>query len=347
MVGSQAIPTGQAGYPAIPPSKGMVSRNATLNPYAGMIPGTGVERDERCGQVSAVAVCSADPSHSKRHIRHSCNRLECPTCFPRVLQRNAEAVASRVTGYRNAHAPGQTTLEGRHKATPRAPRHGVLSPPMSIINAVYDRSRKALNKTGEDYTSQELQAVYLEKFRYEFYKALEHLDIDGASVIIHFYRITDQGMRRYRESGTTDARWKWLQQQDDWRSMVYFSPHGHLMFYGTSKDTKEFYESSGGWVFKNKGDIPTPEGMAYYLLSHTPVIRDRLSVTYWGCLSPRKLKAVETYIQKEEVLCEKCGAVLVYASIDDDGTILDVTDRPLYHKKKIKIYSIVPDRPPT
>jgi hypothetical protein len=339
MTGSQGIPAGQAGYPAIPPSKGMASR-ATIHPRDGIIPGTGQVKDEMCGQVRSIAVCSADPSHDRRKIKHSCNRLECPECFPRVLHRNSEALASRVQGYRLALAQGQTTLEGQYRAKPRAPRQGVLSPPQKVINAVYDRSRKALDKLGEPYTSQDLQAVYLEKFRYETYKALDTLGVDGAGVVIHFYRVTDEGKALHKISGTELPRWAWLQKQDDWQSLVYFSPHVHLMFYGMAIDTDKFYDESDGWTFKNKGDIYDAEGFAYYILSHAPVIKDRLSVTYWGCLSPRKLKAVDTFIQKDEVLCEKCGAVLVFASLDENGEIQNITDRPLYHKKRIRIYAL-------
>ena len=331
-------------YPAIRQVKAWdtLAPLAPVHPRNRILPGTGAVKDEECGEWTALAVCSADVNHERRPIMKSCNRLECPVCHTRVLQRNSAAVASRVDGYRKA-LTGQVTLYGGIAKKPRPPRHGILSPPASVVNAVYDRTMKSLAKKypGGEYTAEDIQATYMEKFRYEAYKALELLGIDGAACIIHYDRVTEEGKEKHQAEAPGMARWEWLRcQVENWHDLVYFSPHMHVAYYGWTMDTDEFYEKSGGWVFKMRRVVEEVAPLAYYLLSHAPVIHGRLSVTYTGCLSPRKLKAVDDHIEKEEVLCEKCGAVMVFAAIDMDGNITHITDRPLYHKRRVRTYRI-------
>lgn len=346
MTGTGILEGGLSGrYPAIRQVKAWdytpPSEEATMRSPGRTVPGTGKTKDEECGMFTAIAVCSSNPEHEKRPIQKSCNRLECPVCYTRTLTRNAEAVAGRVNGYREALA-GQQTLEGKVAKMARPPRSGTLSSPQSVVNAVYDRTMKALRKKHpEGFTSQDVQLVFMEKFRYEVYKAMELLGIDGAAVIIHFDRITDQGKELFHEEAPDKPIWQWLITKPNWRDLIYFSPHVHLLYYGTSMPTKDFYEASGGWVFKMIREADQVEKAAYYYLSHAPVIHGRLSVTYWGCLSPRKLKAIDEHVVKEEVLCETCGAVLVYASIDARGEIQHITDRPMYRKKRVRVYQIV------
>lgn len=331
-------------YPAIRQVKAWQypapSEEATIKSQVRLMPGTGKIKDEECGMFTAIAVCSSNPDHDKKPIQKSCNRLECPICHTRTLTRNAEAVASRVNGYREALV-GQRTLGGDHAKMARPPRGGTLSPPQSIINAVYDRTIKSLKKKHpEGFTGEDVQLVFMEKFRYEAYKAMEILGIDGAAVIIHFDRVNDLGKALHEEAAPNKPRWEWVRDQPDFRDLIYFSPHVHLMYYGTSMPTKDFYEASGCWVFKMVREVEDVPRLAYYLLSHAPIIHGRLSVTYWGCLSPRKLQAIDEHIVKEEVLCEKCGAVMVYASIDGQGEIQHITDRPLYRKHRVRTYAI-------
>lgn len=329
---------GQQGITAIRQVKAWA-----ISPRSRTLPRTGSIKDDLCGEIRKVAVCSQDPKHDRRVVRHSCNRLECPICYKRTLQRNAEAVALRVEGYKQA-VLGQRTLDGKKAKKPRPPRHGILSPPSSVINAVYDRTVKAMVKAGTQ-DSQEAQYIFLEKFRYEIYKTLDILGIDGAAVIIHLDRITKTGKEIYHEDQPGRSAWDWILDRPDWRDLVAFSPHVHIIFYGRAIETGDFYDKSGGWVFKNRGDALTPQGLAYYELSHAPVIHGRLSVTYWGCLSPRRLQAVEERTETEPVICRECGAPMVFADVDLDGQVLDLTDRPLLGRHRVKIYKVV-DPPP-
>lgn len=311
------------------------------------VPGTGQVKDDQCGMFTAVAVCSSNPDHEKRPIQKSCNRLECPVCYTRVLRRNAEAVALRVNGYREA-LEGQRTLDGKITNRPYPPRSGTMSSPQSVINTVYDRTIRSLEKKKPGgYNSMDVQAVFLEKYRYEVYKALDILFKEedpgngGAAVIIHFDRVNDQGKELFDEAHPDMPIWSWIITNPNWRDLIYFSPHVHLLYYGTTMNTREFYDKSDGWTFKMIREADQVEPASYYYLSHAPVIHGRLSVTYWGCLSPRKLKAVDEHIVKEEVLCETCGAVMVYASIDGSGNILNLTDHHMYRKRRVRTYQIV------
>lgn len=341
---------GSGRYPAIRQVKAWEyfapSEEPTLKAGGRAVPGTGQVKDDQCGMFTAVAVCSSNPDHEKRPIQKSCNRLECPVCYTRVLRRNAEAVALRVNGYREALA-GQRTLDGKITNRPYPPRSGTMSAPQSITNMVYDRTIKTLDKKKPGgYNSMDVQATFLEKYRYEAYKALELLGIDGAAVIIHFDRINDHGKELFDEEQPDMPIWAWIITKPNWRDLIYFSPHVHLLYYGTTMNTREFYEKSDGWTFKMIREADQVEPAAYYYLSHAPVIHGRLSVTYWGCLSPRKLKAIDEHVVKEEVLCETCGAVLVYASIDEEGHILQLTDHHMYRKRRVRTYQIVAPGPP-
>jgi predicted RNA-binding Zn-ribbon protein involved in translation (DUF1610 family) len=224
------------------------------------------------------------------------------------------------------------------------PRHFMLSPPALVVNKAIERTQNTLQ--AKNLHPDNWGRVFIEKFRYEAYKAARIADLDGGAVITHLYRIKKEEHRFIQDEcqrlGFKD-RWEFVINQSDWRNYVYWSPHIHFPAYGTAVPTKQFYEQTEGWTIRMIREASTVQGLMYYLLSHAPVINGRLSVTYLGCLSPQRLRCIQVKTEKAEVLCPECGNPLVYASLDDEGVICEIhLERPLMRRTKIRYYMICP-----
>ena len=330
------------GYPAICQLKGF--RRAG-------IPGTGPEGSDRCGEWEGHAgICSGSGTdHPIIRFQYSCHNLTCPVCFTGTLVRNAKAAAQRVNGYREAMAAVQGTLAGCTGAgIPLPPRHVMLSPPASVVNHYIEKIIRWL----PDHPGEAFDSEFTRRFRESAYRELQALGLDGAGVVIHLWRTTARAKALHNESGSTDRIWDWLRPREDREDLVYFSPHAHLVAYGAMLPAGEFYNISGGWVYRNLGEAYNLEGLLFYLLGHTQVINGRVSITYAGCLSPRRLKTTKTEVLREEVLCETCGAVMMHGRLDtlDETTVQELTDRPVIRKVIRRFYEIrttPPRQPPT
>lgn len=336
----QSQPTPHIGYPDIRQVRASPVHDGKI-----LLPGTGQKKDDDCGKWLSVAVCSFDPiNHPKTPIVHSCNRLECPICYRAPLIRAAEASGQRTEGYQSAQRGQAQLLDPVMGKAILPPRHFMISPPALVVNKAVERTWRAID---EKYLHEDdWGRIFIEKFRYEAYKAARIADLDGGAVITHLYRIRKEEHRYIMDEcekrGFKD-RWEFVINQSDWRDYIYWSPHVHLVAYGTAIPTGAFYDQSGEWAIRMIREASTVQGLMYYLLSHAPVINGRLSVTYLGCLSPQRLRCTKIESAREEVLCPQCGNPLVYASVDDDGVICEIhLERPLMRKKKIRYYSICP-----
>ncbi len=246
-------------------------------------------------------------------------------------------------------------ITGWVSVTVRSPRHWILSPPRSVVEACLERTALKLEKTGG--TDEDWGRIFIEKFRYEVYKAIELSDIDGAAVVIHLYRIKKDKQREIRKAmnrlNLQGGSWDYVRAQPDWQKYLYFYPHVHLVGYGTN--IPGFYKKSKGWLLKLRPEIePGPDGkfntagLFYYLLGHAPVVAGKVSVTYVGCMSSRRLACIKKVTERLEVLCPECGANMCYCSVDENMEITAVhADRPLYRKVEHYTYEIRdPDAPP-
>lgn len=328
------------GYPAICQLKGF---------RRGNIPGTGPEGSERCGDWQGHAgICSGSGTkHKIIKFQYSCHHLTCPTCYTGTLVRNAKAASQRIAGYREALAEAQSTLGGGSWARPLPPRHVVLSPPASVVNHLIER----INRWLPDHPGEAFDSEFTRRFREVVYREIEGLGLGGAGVVIHLWRTTSRAKRLHNESGSDLRIWDWLRPREDLEDLVVFSPHAHLVAYGSMIPAGEFYNISCGWVYRNLDEVYNLEGLLFYLLGHVQVINGRVSITYAGCLSPRKLKTTKTEVVREDLLCEECGSVMVHGRVDtlDDTRVEELTDRPVVRRVIKRYYEIVvyPHAPPS
>jgi hypothetical protein len=214
----------------------------------------------------------------------------------------------------------------------------VLSPPASVVNGITEK----INRWLPAHPGEAFDSEFIRRFREKVYHQLVVLGLDGAAVDIHLWRTTARAKALHNESGSELRIWDWLRVREDLQDLVRFSPHAHLPAYGPMLEAGEYYDTSGGWVYRNLGDIYNLEGLLVYLLGHTQVIRDRVSITYTGCLSPRKLKTTVAVPMREEVLCDECGSVMVHGTVDtiDEKRVIDLSDRPIIHKWIQRTYQI-------
>lgn len=337
------------GYPAIE-QDGLFSPSRTH----AKLPGTGATKDENCGVWTSLAVCSGDPQHFRKPVTKNCGRLECPECHTRPLRRSANAAALRIDGYRHAMV-GQRTLSGEHTdVVSLAPRHFLISFTRSDVETTVARAEKALTrKWGRSWTQDDWDRAVITKLRDRAYDLIDLAFEDpdrpgqwGAAPIIHPYRIRKSKrakiQREINKLPNPIKYWQWIRMQPDWRDYVKFSPHVHLVAYGSAIPTNEFYERTGGAVIKMIRDVDNTPALVYYLLSHAPVINGKLQITYLGCLSRERLKVEKEWIDREDVLCPKCSAVMCWTRTDDQLNVLEVLyDRPMQHKHLHRVFRVV------
>jgi len=131
--------------------------------------------------------------------------------------------------------------------------------------------------------------------------------VRGGVTIVHPYRPTENTKKRFRESDYSKV-WRFIREnQHHWYGQVYWSPHYHIL--GLCRDFEAAESREDGWIIQNlstgKGVKPNvrkdrrfspfrslTEEQPYkemisavrYLLSHTGIVGDRQSVTWFGDL---------------------------------------------------------------
>ena len=354
------------GYHALPPT------HAFFDPLnCRVLPGTG-EAYDTCGAAikvnregknigHLVEMCSNEPGHYKREIPKTCHRLECPICQSGTLQRAAEAMANRVNGYRRAVQHRNMTLDGvMIRSGGRPPRHATMDLSRRETNAVCDRTVRALNKRSPgEWKLEDAEALFVEKFRAAVRRHLKKLDVEAGAIVVHLDRVTDRGKQLFRKAhpgvilASEDdpvsgiALWRWIRDQDNWRELIYFAPHAHILVYGSHVvDTQDYYEETGTFYkiirditpkvnkdheyLDNRNKVVSYEeavlsaitGVCYYLLSHTPVSKGRVSWSPFGGLHSSKLSGAYT-IKKDVKTCPKCDSDIIKAVEDDSGEIVE------------------------
>lgn len=174
----------------------------------------------------------------------------------------------------------------------------------------------------------------------------------GAAPIIHLLRIKKSKKAKIQRAidklPNPIKYWQWVRMQPDWRDYVNFSPHAHVIAYGSAMPTNEFYELTGGTVIKMIREVDNTPALVYYLLSHAPVIQGRLQIGYLGCLSREKLKVEKEWVDREDVLCVTCGANMCWTRVDEHLNVLEVLlDKPLYRKELHRKFKIVDKKCPS
>lgn len=262
----------------------------------------------------------------------------CPICWPTWAKREAHRQTAFILAYQNRNE-GQKTLYDGFAKSGKKPRHMTLSPPMSVVTYIIHKTWRTIERKNEPDNM--FDFYFWPLFKREIDKMIELSGIDGCTVVMHPYRIRPEYkdiISKQVRAGIASDRYDWIRKHPEWRKYVYFSPHAHLIAFGSNIDN--FYEESGGWVLRVIREVYDPAGLMYYLLSHTFVTAGRNSVTRRGCLSKHHMRKEKEWSEKEEVYCEHCGANLVYANCEDDGTIISMTDRGVYRRTRCYLFHV-------
>jgi hypothetical protein len=171
----------------------------------------------------------------------------------------------------------------------RSWKHIILSPPQEWA--------KELIQTPEGY----------DKLFHEAIKLLKKYGITAGLIIIHPKRKTGD------------------KASIEWRDGIHF----HIYGYGFLLKSDEFYEKSGGWVYKNKGRARRLKGLIFYLLTHRGLMVDRdrnvikKSVRWFGDLALNRMKGYKE-CEVRTVKCKECGEWYHEYELNDDGKWNDV-----------------------
>jgi len=306
-----------------------------------LLPGTGkVTRPGECGKPrpGKWEVCSHDHNHQKSYNPTTCGKPECPICWTTWAKREAHRQSAGLIAYQNRNG-GQRTLFDGFSEKGKAPRHDIISPPLSAVRHMVAKTHRQLDKNGEPI--ERFGYYFLPIFNREINKMLELSGIDGAKVVSHMFRIRPEYKDRINKevsAGLAADRYDWVKKHSNWYDYLYFSPHVHLVTFGWNIDN--FYELSGGWTYKAIREVYDAPGLMYYLLSHTSIIEGRNAVRSWGCLSKHNMKKLDEWQESEPAYCGKCGSYLEYADCDDDGNLNTLMGREVQRRVKCYLYEI-------
>jgi hypothetical protein len=206
---------------------------------------------------------------------HRCHKRTCPDCWKAWTGRRTEAIVRRLQAARWNEPDGVR----------RRVVHAVASPPPGEVRTLSDVAR----------------------FRRKAHEKMREAGLRGGACVFHGFRVKEETNRRFREAtgkDSTDGVWKWVRENDrDWRSQVYWSPHFHYI--GLCVDFES--EESDGWVvrrlssgkaFTAVSQVPAYESVASmvsYILSHATFETDESvkCVTWFGEVHPSQFQAEE------------------------------------------------------
>jgi hypothetical protein len=327
-------------------------------------PGTGEKKDEYCGEIKGWKVCSNNPIHFKRPRVHSCNRRECPICYSYwINQAVRDRILPRMEGFEDALRGEHLKRWGRPgKVWPA--RHFSISPPDHAVSRMVENSIEFVVKSGnEDYMRENLPGVFLDELMQQSYVALEKTGLQGAVVIPHFYRIKDeyQDFAKNLSDELNQSRESWkpkynrytaLGTLENYHKYLDFSPHVHVLAYGRAADADLYSKDlMPGWIYRNHGKGDREYGQVlYYILTHSPVIKKKQIIRYWGCLAPKRLKCLKSENYLETEICPDCGSPIcpaVFSEPDGSGELLQIDlENPILLRIIVKSYLIIGEIPP-
>lgn len=330
-----------------------------------MIPGLG-EPTERCGEVSYVYKCvSCGDIHP---LPYQCSRISCSICYTYWASRAAARVSDMFHGVASAVFDAldlaKSTLStdfGKMQYRLKNPRHIVVSPPAET----YDLFRNY------DTAKKQFRAL----LKSQLYRLL------GGAFVFHPYRVRADLKRQIAsllDTGEYNGKWDIIHKDalnlGSWKDYVTFSPHFHVMAYGSVPRSDVFHRVTGGWVYYNVGSRPLKiyknekgelvdeiQKTFAYLLTHCSVVvnpdtgRVRDCVTYFGIMARRALircidhgNFVVRRVYVSDIHCEKCGGKMILCDsltenpvIGFDGSYYERKERVIFHKFILKDMSFL------
>ena len=262
-----------------------------------------------CGDVRFKILCPDQPDHYTTLARYSCHRPACPVCYPIWIGEQAKRAAYRIEGFQDA------------TGYPYLPRHISFSP---------DPSKFPYREP----TTEALQYLY-EKGR----DIAAAAGIIAAVIIPHPYRIKKEFQQSISQAADREGinRYEYTLKQTNWKDLVTFSPHIHIIGYGHLVTSSDLYKKAG-WTYRNH----TPTGKKglkgehlqrtlAYLLTHTWARGNHKILRYVLGMSTHHLTQVDHGYRTEQILCPTCQAHCV--AINEDGQYQDLHNAPHANRK--------------
>ncbi len=281
--------------PVMKTRSGITEENIKLWMYE---TGTGITRDS-CGTVlKTVAACNRHPGdHKPLLIPNSCGRASCPVCWETWAERAGGRVRDSLEGYLTLiHGNSQQPLPGLSKESVRA-RHITFSPPRSVIG-------RLVRETLQETDGPGFQRLFLRKFQRLAIDVVRSAGITAGILIVHDIRLKKGADSADRVIDTN--RYREILDLSDWRDHVEFSPHVHVLGHGFVENYGDFYERTGGWIYKTIRVVDEPEKLMKYLLSHAPSVPNRCAYARFGRMHSRYMQKVKEYRCREYIACQEC-----------------------------------------
>lgn len=256
------------------------------------LPGMG-ESGPGCGDHRPTAFCG---SCATIHFGQTkCGRRECPSCwFGEWVVSATETIV--------------TTL-----ATARAAESGDGRRLLHVASSPSEGSIRSLSQYRGDPESNTPDGMIADGYR-----LAQDNGVRGGVAAGHGHRLTNDAKREFwedRKAGRWDGgKWAWVRQHDaDWRELVKWSPHTHVI--GLARDLAENKpDEQDGWVCERLdsfGRFEVDDDEAYeemvnrvaYVLTHTPVEIDcnRSAYRYFGTLAPGASEDYEGELNRQTV----------------------------------------------
>lgn len=268
-----------------------------------IIPGMGESGDD-CGRWWSEAFCD-EHAHIK-HKRHKCGRRSCANkgCHARWIREKAVAICTRLGAARYA------AEEGEKRAI-----HGYVSAPegsVTTIEGFYD-------------------------FVKEAYTLAKKKGVRGGVAIPHGYRVKKEiqdliAVKREQEE-FEGGDWKYVRECDrDWRDLVYWSPHVHVIGWVGSNDVGEGDpDSDDGMVWQNRRSLEEFHlsreegyddqiGLSHYLMSHVTLEKDagRQAYRWFGELAPASFSPEEALSEGTLTALQRRAEEVAGQPVDED-----------------------------
>lgn len=224
------------------------------------IPGMS-ERGANCGEWYPAEFCESCGAVHAGVSR--CHQRGCPDCWATWTGNRAESIVRRLTAYRFTKPPG----------VERRVVHAVASPPPGEVRTLADVGR----------------------YRRKAQERLKERGVRGGVMVFHGFRVKQSVQETYRELRDAEAvdggLWQFVRENDrDWRSQTYWSPHFHVI--GSSA---EFDADNGedDWVIRRLSSADPLKSLAdtaaytsvakmsRYILSHATFESDGVRAVSW------------------------------------------------------------------
>lgn len=226
------------------------------------------DRPDSCGDYYPREFCE-----TAGHLHwgaSSCESRDCPECSSIWTARRAASIAERLGAYRHNQPDG---LERRAV-------HAAVSAPEGAVRSKEDVAR----------------------FRKKAYELAKDHGVRGGCAIFHGYRIREDALDVYRAEKELDRHdktaWRWVREHErDWRELVYWSPHVHVL--GVCEDFEAASDREDGYVVRNirslkPFQLTDPDGYtdmvaaARYVMSHATYdsTKSGQAVRWFGELAP-------------------------------------------------------------